>query len=493
MPRRAFPLAVLITVALASGACRGETDKSEPPAEEASALEVPGDSALRALTITRHGDLDTMRAYHRIRILVAPSRTQYFVDEGTPRGLAVDAAALFEKSLNQHLRTGRQPIHVVLLPVRHDELLPALLAGRGDIVASALTITPERLAVADFSQPTVSNVSEIVVTGPASPQLDSLEDLAGKEVYVRRSSAYYESLETLNERFKRRGLAPVRLRAAPEALEDEDLLEMLNAGLVQIVVMNDLLANFWQQVLPEITPRPALVVKSGADIAWMFRKDSPQLKAEINRFLAEYPAGSATRNTILHRYLRGTKYVTNASAESEMRKFQAVVELFKKYGAQYDLDFLLVLAQGYQESRLDQEARSQVGAVGVMQVMPATGQSLGVGDIHQLEPNIHAGVKYIRTLMDEHFANDSLDDFNRTLFAFAAYNAGPARVAGLRRKAAARGLDPNTWLRNVEYVAAQEIGRETVTYVANIYKYYVAYTLVMEQDAEREAALKAHR
>ena len=176
-----------------------------------------------------------------------------------------------------------------------------------------------------------------------------------------------------------------------------------------------------------------------------------------------------------------------------MRKFQEVVGLFRKFADQYDLDYLLMMAQGYQESRLDQEAHSPVGAVGIMQVMPATGNSLGVGDIHQTEPNIHAGVKYVRTLMDQNFNDASLDRLNRTLFTFAAYNAGPARVAGLRRKAAAQGLDPNKWLGNVEQVAAQEIGRETVTYVSNIYKYYIAYTLVMEQAAERAAALEAHQ
>ena len=453
-----------------------------------SAAHSLSDSALRAVTVPRTGDFDSMRARRQVRILVVPSRTQYFVDRGTPRGLAVDAAALFESYLNRKYQTGASPIRVVLVPVRHDDVIPALVAGRGDIAAAGLTVTPERQRVVDFSAPIISNVSEIVVTGPASPPLSSLDDLAGKEVFVRPSSAYHENLAALNVAFRARGLAPIRLRPAPEALQDEDRLEMVSAGLVPMVIMNDYLATFWKQVLPGITPRPDLAIKTGADIAWMIRKESPLLKREVDAFLAEYPAGSATRNMLFQRYLKSTKYVLNATSKEEMRKFQQTVQIFRRYGTQYDLDFLLMMAQGYQESRLDQGAKSQVGAVGVMQVMPATGQSLGVGDIHQLEPNIHAGVKYVRTLIDDHFDGDSLDALNRTLFAFAAYNAGPARVAGLRRRAAARGLDPNRWTDNVEVIAAEEIGRETVTYVANIYKYYVAYTLVMEQEAERTAA-----
>jgi len=148
-----------------------------------------------------------------------------------------------------------------------------------------------------------------------------------------------------------------------------------------------------------------------------------------------------------------------------------------------------MIAQGFQESQLQQNRKSPVGAIGVMQVMPATGKSLKVGDIHQLEPNIHAGVKYIRFMIDQYFADEPMTELNRTLFAFAAYNAGPSRVQRLRAEAARRGLDPNVWLNNVEVVAAEKIGAETVTYVSNIYKYYVAYTLTLQQiEARRKAA-----
>ena len=170
-------------------------------------------------------------------------------------------------------------------------------------------------------------------------------------------------------------------------------------------------------------------------------------------------------------------------------RYNRTVGLFRKYGERYSLDFLLMLAQGYQESRLDQNIRSRVGAIGVMQVMPATGKELRVGDIRQLEPNIHAGVKYIRYLIDRYYANEPIDDLNRTLLAFAAYNAGPGRVSRLRADAAKRGLNPNIWRDNVELIAAREIGAETVTYVANIYKYYVAYQLMLSAQTARQEEL----
>jgi membrane-bound lytic murein transglycosylase MltF len=223
----------------------------------------------------------------------------------------------------------------------------------------------------------------------------------------------------------------------------------------------------------------------------MVRKGSPQLLAELNSFLARYPEGSLTRNVLLQKYLKSVKYAKSSTSEAEMKRFRDVVALMKKYGDQYDLDYLLVAAQGYQESGLDQQRKSHVGAIGVMQVMPKTGAELKVGDIRQLEPNIHAGVKYIRYMIDQYYANEPMDQLNKGLFAFASYNAGPARIRQLRAKAAARGLDPNRWFNNVEIVAAESIGRETVQYVSNIYKYYLAYQMAVEQMKQREQAKAA--
>jgi membrane-bound lytic murein transglycosylase MltF len=369
--------------------------------------------------------------------------------------------------------------------------LQALVDGKVDLVASHMTITPERQALVDFSNATRTDVNEILVTGPETPTLTSVEDLSGRRVFVRRSSSYYGSLQALNEKLRAQGRTPVEIDLAPENLEDDDLIEMVSAGLVPAIVVDDYLARFWKQVFPTVVLHENVAVRSGGSLGVAFRKNSPQLRAALNTFLGEYGLGSAFGNQIERRYLRSTSYVKNAASEAERKKFVALVELFRTYSDKYSMDFLLMAAQGYQESRLDHGARSPVGAVGIMQLMPATGKEMNVGDISSLEPNIHAGVKYMRTVMDRYFKDEPMDQLNKGLFTFASYNAGPGRVRQLRREAEKRGLNPNVWFNNVEQIASERIGRETVTYVSNIYKYYVAYRLVVEEDKRRAAAKKA--
>lgn len=436
------------------------------------------------------GDLEAMIKRRLIRVLVTYSKTHYFVDRGTQRGLSYEAFRLFEDDLNKKLKTKNVRIHVVFIPVARDDLIPALIEGRGDLATANLTITPERLKQVDFTNPTGRNVSEIVVTAPGAKTIERLQDLSDREVYVRKSSSYYESLERLNADLTKAGKPPVKLRPAPEELESEDILEMVNADLVKITIMDNHIAEFWKKILTKIVLYSGLAVRTSGDIGWMIRKNSPQLKAELNDFIARYPQGSKTRNILLQKYLKNTKFAKNATSQEELAKFEATVVLFRKYAGQYELDYLMMIAQGYQESRLDQNVRSPVGAVGVMQVMPATGKEMKVGDITQIEPNIHAGVKYIRFMMDQYYADEPMDDLNKGLFAIASYNAGPGRISQLRREAAKRGLDPNRWFNHVEVVAAERIGRETVQYVSNIYKYYLAYKMVVEQYKERENAKK---
>jgi membrane-bound lytic murein transglycosylase MltF len=495
---------VLLLFALLSMTCRptDEVPEQSPAPEQPAAADEapipqtasPFDALPEAVRLVMDkpftGDIDEMIKRRVIRAAVTFNRTHYFIDKGEERGLAFESLKNFENELNARLKTGNLKVHVVIVPMTRDELYPALAGGKVDLVAAMVTVTPEREKLVAFSIPTRTNVSEVVVTGPGAPPIATLDDLAGQEVFVRKGSIYAESLASLNAQLKTRGRPPVVIVDAPEVLEDDDVLEMVNAGLAPITVVDDYLAEFWSKVFTGLTVHRDVSVRSGGSLAVAVRRENPKLREAINEWIRKNSEGAAFRNVIERRYLQNAAYAKNAAADPERQKLTAVVDLFKKYGAQYKIDYLLMAAQGYQESTLDHSVRSPVGAIGVMQVMPPTGKQMNVGDITRIDANIHAGVKYMRFMMDEYFANEPMDDLNKALMAFAAYNAGPGRLRQLRRETEKRGLNPNLWFNNVERVASERIGRETVTYVSNIFKYYVTYRM-LDAQLQRRVAAKA--
>jgi len=436
------------------------------------------------------GDLDGMIKRRIIRVLTVYSKTMYFLDSDEQRGIVYDAMKVFEDELNKKYKTGNLRVHVLYLPVSRDELLTGLVQGKGDIACANLTVTEDRQKLVEFTTPTLQNVSEIVVTGPASPKINTIDDLAGREIFVRKSSSYYQSLLAVNQQFKKEGKKEIILKPAAEELENEDLLEMLNAGLVKILVVDEHIALFWKQIFPNIVLHQDVKVRNEGDIAWAIRKNSPKLVAELNSFIERHGKGTMFGNIVLQRYLKQTKFVKNAASDAERKKFLDLVSIFKEYSDQYHVDALLMIAQGYQESQLNQNVKSPVGAIGVMQIMPATGKDLKVGDISQIEPNIHGGVKYMRFMIDQFYKDEPMTDLNKALFTFASYNAGPGRIQNLRKEAAKQGLDPNVWFNNVERVVSSRVGRETVTYVSNIYKYYIAYKLITEEEQKKQQLRK---
>jgi len=475
-------------------AAPGATPAAAPadvPATPQPALQTELPEAVRSLIATPFtGDLDEMVKRRLIRVGVTFNRTFYFVDEGQPRGVAFEYIKAFEDDLNKKLNTGNLRVNVVFVPVPRDLLLRGLAGGKLDVVVGQLSDTPERRKTVDFTNPTRTGVNEVLVTGPGAPAIESVDDLAGKDVFVGKASSYYGSLLALNDRLTAQGKPPVSIHGV-ENLEDDDLLEMVNAGLIPAVVVDDYLADFWKKIFTDLNVHTSVTLNTGGRLAPAIRKNSPKLAAALNDFIGRFGLGSAFGNVVEKRYLVNTSYAKNAASAEQRKKFRSLVELFRKYGDRYKLDFLLVAAQGYQESTLDQNKKSPVGAIGVMQLMPATGREQKVGDIRQLEPNIHAGVKYMRFMIDQYYKDEPMDDLNKGLFTFASYNAGPGRIRQLREEAARRGLNPNVWFGNVEQVASERIGRETVSYVSNIYKYYIAYRLVMEEAQRRNTAKAA--
>ena len=266
-------------------------------------------------------------------------------------------------------------------------------------------------------------------------------------------------------------------------------MEMTAAGLLRATVGDDWVAGLWVQIIKGVRLHSKAPLKEGAEIGWAVRPHNPKLLATLNRAIAEITGNVNRWSDDTRSYLLQLKQLHTARREPTCSAFATRSRFFRNYVGQYRFDTLMLVAQGYQESNLDQRTVSRVGAVGLMQIMPQTGRELGVGDIHKPDPNVHAGAKYMAQLMDDYFNDAVLEDQNRNLFAFAAYNAGPGKIQSLRREAQAEKLDPNLWFNNVERVAAARVGQEPVRYVRNIYKYYVAYKLIEESDAAKKAAI----
>ena len=498
-----------LVVVTALAGCWGESGgeaSSTPPrvADDAASVEASAgedghrETEPRSATAARARELlrpvratwEEMVERRLVRALVVYNRTHFFLDRGRQRGITADALLELEKHLNATLDVGARKLQVAAIPVERGELLPLLAEGRGDIAVASLTVTPERREVVDFTVPTSKPIDELVVTGPGAPAVASLEGLAGLRVYVGRATSYWTNLEKLSAGFVARGLEPIELEAADGHLETEDVLEMVNAGLVPITVADSYLARFWSDVFTDLEVHDDLKIAEGGHLAWAVRKDATGLKEILDPWIERNRQGTLLGNILAKRYLQSNPWVKNAAAEEDRRRFRELLGHFRRYGEAFSLDPVMVAAQGYQESGLDQSKRSAVGAIGVMQVMPATAAdpAVGIPDIHELEPNIEAGTKYLRHLIDTYFDDPGIDERNRILLAFAGYNAGPNRINRLRRMAADEGLDPDRWFKNVELVVAREVGREPVHYVANIYKYYVAYELLLARERERSAS-----
>jgi membrane-bound lytic murein transglycosylase MltF len=446
---------------------------------------------LEVATNVWKGDFDGMLERRIIRFYVPYSRSLYFVNKGRERGIAAYLIREFERWINAKYakQLGARPLTAYVVVATRDKLRSDLLEGHADVAVGNIKVLDELLKDVDFVAPDDTAVSsEILATGPGSSIITVIDDLAGKTVHVRKTSSYYLSLTALNDQFRKQGKQEVTIALVPDALDDEDMLEMLNAGLLQAIVVDDWKAKAWAQILPKITLHEQIVLRPKTKVGWAIRKHSPKLAAELNEFYAHFAKQGSVGTRVKHEFMAKIRALKNPATESDQRRFEELVAYFRKYGEEYKFDPLMLAAQGYQESQLDQGAKSRVGAIGIMQLMPATGTQLKVGDISQPEPNIHAGAKYMDQLMSKYFTDAKFDEQNRTLFAFASYNAGPGTIAKMRKEAAQRGLDPDLWFNNVEIVTAEKVGMETPTYVRNIYKYYAVYRLTTDAMASAEKA-----
>ena len=438
-------------------------------------------------------DLDAMLKRRNIRALVIINPIDFFYSSGHPMGIDYEALREFEKYVNDKYQTGTIPVKVSFIPLRPDQVEVALIEGVGDFVAYPLIVTPERQQHVAFTVPLRTDVRQVVVSGPNFGTLGSVDDLSGKEVFVNPLTVAYQNLQGINATLKKAGKPPIVIKAADKYLLDDDLIQMVNAGLIPAAVTRSARAELWSQVLPNLRIQKDPVIASGQQAAWAVRRDNPQLKQLLDEFITPRAVGTSFGNTLLRRYLQNTKWVTNSTSPEELKKFEALSAIFKQYAGQYDFDYLMIMAQGYQESLLDQSKRNPSGSVGIMQVIPknAAASPINIPNVMTADKNIEAGVKMLRDIEDRYFNDPSLNPVDKTLMVFASYNAGPNRIARLRKEAADNGLDPNKWFGNVELMVAKDVGQETVNYVSNIYKYYIAYKLALGDQQTQQKAEQA--
>ena len=430
-------------------------------------------------------DLDAMVKRGNIRALVMINPIGFFYDNGQPMGIMYDALRALEIYVNEKLKPRSMKVEVTFIPVRPDQVEAALTKGVGDLVAYAVVVTPERKQEVAFTVPIETDVKQVIVSEPKFEIGSSFDDLGGKEVFANPLTVQYQALQQINDKLQKQGKPLIVIKPADKYLLDDDLVQMVNAGLIPATVTTASRAKLWSEVLHHLTIHQQPVIASGEQIAWAVRKNNPQLKQLLDEFIAPRAVGNSFGNTLMRRYLENTRWVLNSTSPEEMKKFEALGGTFKKYAGQYDFDYLMMMAQGYQESTLDQSLRSPGGAVGIMQVKPndAAASPINIPDVWTAEGNVHAGIKMLRTIEDQYLNDPKIDPLNKTLLAFASYNAGPNRIARLRQEAQKEGLDPDQWFDNVELVVARDIGQVTVTYVGNVYKYYVAYKLALRGEA----------
>ena len=467
------------------------TGKEDTPAseQEKTSPQTPEDLPLGAhLSYAYKDDLPGLLQKKYIRVLTTLNRTNFFISEGHLVGYEYSLLKAYEKHLNKKL--GKKALGVVLefIPVNRDELMAKLTQGYGDIAAAGLTITPERKKQVQFTIPYRKNVQEIIVSNTQDFTPKSLEDLAGHSIYVRTSSSYHQSLMRLNDRLEQEDLKPVKIKDIGENIETESILEMVNSGALGLTVADNHIAEAWSKALPDLVLHEDIAVRKGGKIAWMVRKNNPKLLASLDSFLKTHKQGTRLGNIYFERYYSPKTLLKNPADHAYGEKLKTYEAVIKKYAKMYDFDWLLILAMAFQESGLDNAKESHAGAVGLMQVRPATAgdANIGIKNVRKLQNNVHAGVKYLHFLRDQYFSDPSIRPRDQIRFALASYNAGPANIRRARQATKKMGLDPNRWFRNVELAVLKSIGRETVRYVSNINKYYILYTTIFENDAGDE-------
>nr|WP_257604593.1 transglycosylase SLT domain-containing protein [Pseudomonas fluorescens] len=418
-------------------------------------------------------DLAQIRSSKVLRVLVNQSRNSSGVVKGEPVGVEHPRLRALEHYLNARLPDSKH-IRVKVIPRAKEQLLAALQRGEGDLAAPGELLDPTSLRGLSASAPLMAPVSLTLVGRKGERGFARVEQLSGRTIALTTASAAGPVLEEINRKLVQRKRAPVKVEWVDPTLAVEDVLEMVQAGIYHLTVVEQPIAQRWSRVMPRLRLNTRLQLAPPDAMHWYVRRDASVLLVTVDQFLKSYRA-PANQDAAFERIYRRQYRVHNPLARIERKRLESVRPVLQKHAAAQQMDWLNLAALAYKESTLNPKARGMGGAHGLMQMTPAAARRVGVSNTGNVDGNVQASARYLALIRRKFFASPQLNERERMAFILAAYNLGPERVQAMRAEARRRGLNSNQWFFQTERIAMEQVGMGPVNYVNSVNKYFLAF------------------
>lgn len=426
---------------------------------------------------TQIRDLAQIRGSKTLRVLVNQSRNSSGDVKGQEIGVEYHRLQAFEDYLNA--RDG-QKVAFKIIPKAKNQLLTALERGEGDLVAPGELLDTAGSRDVQASAPIVHDVPLVLVGIRGQRSFRHLDQLAGRTLSLPTGSAADEALHQLNRQLALRKLAPVKIEWVDPSLAVEDVLEMVQAGIYPLTLVEQPIAERWARVMPKLRLDRGLTLKTQGDINWFVRGDAAQLRTNIDDFLKHYKP-SPSQDVAFEKAYKNTYRVNNPLVRGNIQKLEQLRPVLQRHADAQGIDWLDLAALAFKESKLDPGAKGSGGATGLLQITPSAAKRVGVANIQSPENNVRAAARYMALIQRKFFASPRVNERERMAFVLAAYNMGPERVQSMRQEARKRGLNPNQWFFQTERIAMEQGGANVVSFVNSVNKYYLAF------DRQRDA------
>ncbi|PVZ43851.1 transglycosylase SLT domain-containing protein [Pseudomonas sp. CC120222-01a] len=418
-------------------------------------------------------DLQQIRSTKVLRVLVNQSRNSSGEIKGEPVGIEYYRLRGLEHYLNARAGDGQQ-ISLKIIPRAKEQLLGALQRGEGDLAAPGELLDPAVTGGVNSSAPVLDQVPLLLVGRNGERSYTRAEQLSGRTVALTSASAAGAVIQQLNQQLALRKRAPIKIEWVDSTLAVEDVLEMVQAGIYPLTMVERPIAQRWARVMPKLRLDTRVQLGQAQAMRWYVRRDATMLLATVDRFLQGYRAPE-NQDAAFERIYRRQYRVHNPLARKDRQRLNALRPVLQKHGEAQQIDWLNLAALAFKESTLNPAARGSGGAHGLMQITPSAAQRVGVSDTGSVDGNVQASARYLALIRRKFFASPQINERERMAFVLAAYNLGPERVQAMRAEARKRGLNGNQWFFQTERIAMEQVGMGPVNFVNSVNKYFLAF------------------